>query len=142
MIKLTEHFTLNEMSVSFEGARKGLDNTPPITVVPNIARSAELMEAVRKILGHPIHINSCYRSSAINKLVGGKPTSMHLQGMAVDFVCPEFGSPYLICMALQASSISFGKMIYEFDSWIHIEPGSDRKLLTINQHGTFAGVKL
>ena len=33
---------------------------------------------------HPIVINSGYRSEAVNKKVGGSPTSNHLTGCAVD----------------------------------------------------------
>lgn len=33
---------------------------------------------------HPIIINSGYRSEAVNKKVGGSPTSNHLTGCAVD----------------------------------------------------------
>lgn len=141
-MKLTEHFTLEEMTRSFEGARKGIDNTPPIDVIQNIQKCAEMMEGVRSLLNHPVQIHSCYRSSAVNKLVGGKPSSMHLQGLAVDFVCPEFGTPADIAKAIIMSGMPFGKLIYEFSSWIHLQPGTERKVFTINEHGTFAGVRL
>lgn len=141
-MNLTPHFTLEEMTRSFEGARKGLDNTPPSEIISNITKCAEMMELVRSALNKPIHINSCYRSSAINKLVGGKSTSMHLQGLAVDFVCPEFGTPYDVANFIATGNVPFGKMIFEYNSWIHIQPGTERKIFTINQHGTFAGIKL
>lgn len=142
VMKLTEHFTLEEMTRSFEGARKGINNELPSNMMGNIVLSAELMEEVRAILGKPVQIHSCYRSPAVNKLVGGKPSSMHLQALAVDFVCPEFGTPAQVAEAILARGISFGKMIYEFDSWIHIQPGTERKVFTINEHGTFAGIRL
>ena len=145
-MKLTPNFTMEEMTNSFVGARSGLNNTPPATIIPNIQKCAEMMEAVRSQLDKPILIHSCYRSSAINKLVGGKPNSMHLQGLAVDFVAPAFGTPVQIANALIASDVQFGKLLYEFgDSpsggWIHIQPGTERKVFTINEHGTFTGIR-
>lgn len=145
-MKLTEHFTYEEMTRSFEGARRGLDNTPPESVIPNIRVAAELLEEVRFVLGKPIHVHSCYRAPAINKLVGGKPNSLHLQGIPVDFSCPEFGSVIMVAHTIAASRIKFGKLIYEFgDSasggWVHLQPGTERKLFTINQHGTFSGIR-
>jgi uncharacterized protein YcbK (DUF882 family) len=140
-MNISEHFTLEELTRSFEGARKGLDNTPPANVMPNLKLCAEMMESVRSLLNKPIQIHSCYRSPAINKLVGGKPTSQHLQGLAIDFVCPEFGTPVQVANALIASNLKFGKLLYEFSSWIHIQPGTERKVFTINEHGTFAGIR-
>ena len=140
-MNLTEHFSYQELTRSFEGERNGLSNEPPATVIPNIQRCAEMMETVRSLLNKPIQIHSCYRSSSVNKLIGGKPTSQHLQGLAVDFVSPEFGTPVEIANAIIASDLSFGKLIFEFNSWIHIQPGTERKVFTINEHGTFAGIR-
>ena len=141
-MNLTPHFTLEEMTLSFAGERNGLNNNPPDSIIPNIQKCAEMMETIRSLLDKPINIHSCYRSVSVNKLVGGKPSSMHLQGLAVDFVSPAFGTPVQIANAIIASDIEFGKLIYEFDSWIHIQPGTERKVFTINEHGTFAGIRL
>jgi uncharacterized protein YcbK (DUF882 family) len=140
-MNISEHFTLEELTRSFEGARKGLDNTPPANVMPNLKLCAEMMENVRSLLNKPIQIHSSYRSPAINKLVGGKPTSQHLQALAVDFVCPAFGSPIEVANIIVASNMKFGKLIYEYDSWIHLHPGTERKVFTINSHGTFTGIR-
>lgn len=140
-MKLTEHFTYKELTRSFEGERNGLNNQPPDSVMPNIKRCAEMMETVRSLLNKPIQIHSCYRSSAVNKLIGGKPTSQHLQGLAVDFVCPEFGTPVEVANALISSNVEFGKLLYEFGAWIHLQPGTERKVFSINEHGTFTGIR-
>jgi uncharacterized protein YcbK (DUF882 family) len=42
------------------------------------------LEELREKIGKPIKINSGYRCPAHNAKVGGKPTSLHLQGHAAD----------------------------------------------------------
>ena len=44
----------------------------------------EMLEEARKRFGQPIHINSGFRSIKHNKKVGGKKSSSHLTGWAVD----------------------------------------------------------
>ena len=140
-MNITKNFTMEEMTNSFVAERNGLDNQPPEAIIPNIQKCAEMMETVRSLLNKPVQIHSCYRSSAVNKLVGGKPSSMHLQALAVDFVCPSFGTPVQIANEIISSNIPFGKLIYEYDSWIHLQPGTEHKIFTINEHGTFAGIR-
>ena len=43
-----------------------------------------LLDELRKKVGRPININSGYRTRAHNGKVGGKRTSAHLKGRAVD----------------------------------------------------------
>ena len=50
----------------------------------NIAYMARWLEAIRKVWGKPIVINSGYRSPAVNKAIGGVATSNHLTGCAAD----------------------------------------------------------
>lgn len=47
----------------------------------------EIVDDVREIVGEPLTINSGYRTAAHNRKVGGKPTSAHLHGWAVDIAC-------------------------------------------------------
>lgn len=146
----SQHFTLEEFVRSDKAARKGIDNTPPDSVIKELERVAEVMESVRSLLGHPIIITSGYRCSALNKEVGSKPSSLHVQGLACDFICPDYGSPIEICKAIQASQIEFDKCILEFynpttgDGWVHIQLGREnrRQMLTINNHGTFSGIRV
>lgn len=142
-MNLTRHFTLEELIASGEAARKGIDNTPNQSVIDNLKRVANMMEDIRTLLGgKPIFITSGYRCSALNKLIGSKPTSRHVEGLAVDFKCPEYGTPYDIVNAIAQSNINFDQCIMEYNSWCHIGLGNGmrRQILTINQHGTYAGI--
>lgn len=87
MKKLSEHFTLAEM------CRTGVktSNVPNETQVKNLQRVCGWLEELRqewnKTYGEgndPIIINSAFRSTAVNKAVGGAPTSNHLTGCAAD----------------------------------------------------------
>jgi hypothetical protein len=120
-MKLTEHFTLEELIVSDTAVRHGIDNTPSSPLIlTNLKILSEGLEHVREILGRPIIINSGYRSMVVNSLVGSKPTSQHTKGLAADFICPSFGSPKDIVKKIVSSGIQYDQVILEFDRWVHI----------------------
>ena len=132
MTKLSEHFTLEELTFSATAQRKQIDNKPPAEVLENMKRLAAGLEEVRAALGNkPMRINSGYRSPRLNRAVGGARLSAHMAGYAADFVCPEFGSPLKIVKALAATGIQFDKLIQE-GTWVHISfaPEARRQLLT------------
>ncbi|MGL5182464.1 D-Ala-D-Ala carboxypeptidase family metallohydrolase [Herbaspirillum huttiense] len=120
MDKLTDHFSLAEMTISETAARKGIDNTPSPAIIKNLTRTAQLLERVRVLLGSkPILVSSGYRSPALNAAVGGSKTSAHMQGLAADFICPGFGTPLAICQRLDSLGVEFDQLIQE-GTWVHI----------------------
>jgi len=79
-----------------------------------------VMETIRTLLGgRPIIVHSGYRSSQVNKAVGGAATSAHCFGLACDFVCPEFGTPYDVALAILKSDIEYDQLILEY-GWVHV----------------------
>jgi hypothetical protein len=118
-MRLSKHFTLDEFTRSDTAVRRGIDNTPSPTIAARLTATATHMERVRGLLGHPIKVNSGYRSHTLNAAVGGAATSAHTQGYAVDFVCPDFGTPTDIVRALADSNVPYDKVINE-GSWVHI----------------------
>lgn len=148
-MNISLHFSLEEFTASSIAARKGIDNTPNQQAIDNLKRVAAVMEDVRKLLdSKPIIITSGYRNSAVNKLVGSKSNSKHVQGLACDFICPQYGTSEDIMKAIQNSNLIFDQCIMEFynprtgDGWVHIGLGSSprRQILTINSYGTFSGI--
>lgn len=115
-MKLSEHFSLEELTAT---SVRGPDNTPMPSIVSVLKDTASRMEGVRSLLGHPIVVTSGYRSPLVNKVVGGVPNSAHLLGRAVDFICPEFGTPYDVARAIKGSGIQFDQLIREY-GWVHI----------------------
>lgn len=117
---MSEHFSLEELTRSELAARKGIDNTPTPEITVNLARLADvLLEPTRELLGVAMHVNSGYRSFALNVAVGGSKTSAHMRGQSCDF--------FPIGMTLQEafdrirrSSLPFDQVIIECNTWIHI----------------------
>lgn len=141
-MKLSEHFTLEEMVASGSAARLGIDNTPAPEIVDALRVTAELLEKVRELLGHPIVITSGYRSPELNKAIGGAANSAHTRGQAADFICPGFGKPLKVCRAIVRSPLTYDQIILEFppNGWTHIATGPRKQVLTIDSKGTRYGI--
>ena len=118
-MKLSEHFTLEELTHSDIGARLGFDNTPSDAEIENLKRLASMLEEVRALLGKPISINSGFRSKAVNDAVKSSDTSQHRLGCASDIRVSGM-TPDEVCRAIIASNIAYDQIIREFDSWTHI----------------------
>lgn len=116
-MKITPHFTLEEVEFSQTAVRKGIDNKLPPELMDNVKRMAELMEKVRYELNSTIHITSWYRCHELNAAIGGSSKSAHPLGLACDFVSP-FGTPLEICKAIQ-SKVGYDQLIDE-GTWVHI----------------------
>lgn len=140
-MNLTPNFTLEELTASEIGARKGLDNTPGPIAQQNLVRLAKFLEEVRKVLGKPIMINSAYRGPEVNAAVGGVKASQHCVGCAADIKVPGM-NPDQVVRAIVASKLQYDQLIREFDSWTHIsipnEEGSTPRgqTLIIDRAGT------
>jgi hypothetical protein len=140
-VKLSENFSLEELTVSEIAVRKDLDNTPTATETANLIRTALLLEQVRALLKKPIMINSAFRSKSVNDAVGSKDTSQHRVGCAADIRVPGM-TPDEVVKAIIAADLSYDQVIREFDRWTHIsipnEPnGVPRKQrLIIDKQGT------
>ena len=79
-IQLTPHFHLTE----FLNLGKHPDNLPTPQVLFNLKYGCQyLLEPARQVVG-PILINSGFRNSRVNALVGGVKNSQHLMGQAAD----------------------------------------------------------
>ena len=79
-VRLSLHFNLNE----FLNVGKYPDNKPTQQDIVNMTYGCiMLLEPARQVVG-PIIINSGFRNSRINRLVGGVVNSQHLFGQAAD----------------------------------------------------------
>lgn len=131
--RLTQHFTLEELTFSEAAIRHGITNTPDSEVLPRLTLVANNLELIRSILGNRgIHVNSGFRSPAVNLLVGGSQTSAHCEGWAVDITCSDYGTPKSVCEAIASSGLKFDQLIQEFGSWCHIsfDPRMRQQVLT------------
>ena len=116
---VTPHFTYHEM----------YRTSYPVVNVPfdalhimNIRTLCERLEVIREKLGKPIIINSAFRTSRLNTLVGGVPNSDHLLGLAADIVVPGFTSNQLFVFLNKLSLdgvLQFGQVIC-YNKFVHV----------------------
>lgn len=84
-MKVTMHFTIEELYASDTAKRLGINNKPDIQQVINLVYlAAYILEPLRIAMNEPIKIGSGYRCEALNKAVGGVHNSQHLKGQAAD----------------------------------------------------------
>lgn len=141
MTKLTEHFTLEELTHT---DHREFDNTPNAQETANLERLALFLEQVKDVLGgKPIMVNSAFRCKQVNDAVGSKDTSQHRIGCAADLRVPGM-TPDEVVKAVIASGIGYDQVIREFDRWTHISvPNTKdmtprRQALIIDKSGTRA----
>lgn len=149
-MKLSPHFTLEELMSSNKARSLGIDNTPPQELMPRLVLLADMLERIRSTLGVPVIVSSGYRCPALNRAVGSSSTSDHPQGHAADFAAPAFGTPYQICLQLAplVSVLSIGQLIHESvggKTWVHVSTRTPDKavnrIITIRGSDVLAGIQ-
>ena len=149
-MKLTQHFTLAELTASTTAQRLGIDNTPAPELLPRLVRTAEMLERIRATLGVPVTVTSGYRNRAVNTAVGGATTSDHTQGHAADIVAPRYGTPTQIARALAPliETLGIGQIILEGvkgKQWLHVSTRVPDKpanrVITITDRGAQLGIQ-
>ena len=117
--RISAHLSFAEATTTDHRAYLVQQAHPPPEIVDNIGwYAAEEFEPARALLG-PLHVNSLWRCADLNAAIGGSTSSAHMLGLAAD-VLPltmEMRDAYL---ALQASSVPFDQLIWEFGRWIHL----------------------
>ena len=138
-MNLSNNFTLEQLTASTVGAKRGIANVPTDEQVANLTELARALDKVQALLGHPLYIDSAFRSPKLNAAVGGSSSSAHLEGYAADIVCVGFGSPIEVIQAIENSDIEFDQLIQE-GTWTHfsIDPRLREEVLTAH----FAGGKV
>lgn len=91
------------------------------------------MDKVRALLGFPVHVDSWLRVPLLNEAVGGAIDSAHISGFAIDFICPQFGTPQQIAQAIISSDIQFDMLILE-GNWCHISFSPQMRRATLTAH--------
>jgi hypothetical protein len=123
-MKLSKNFSVAELSKSETATRLGLDNTPSLMVIDNLQALVDnVLQPVRDKFG-PVVVTSGYRSPAVNKTIGGSPTSDHCKGQAADF--EVMGMPNKELATWIKDNLEFTQLILEFPSksdpnagWVH-----------------------
>lgn len=132
-MKLSEHFTFEELTRSATASRLKIENSPSETITKNLTVLAEtVLEPLRESFGKPIIVTSGFRSQSLNRAVGGSPTSQHCYGQAADIRTledtPESNRKLFDCALrlVKEKKIKVGQLINEYGyDWVHIStPGN------------------
>ena len=122
MKKLSENFTLEELTNSIAAKNLGIDNTPPAIAIACLRSLAiNVLQPARDFIEAPITVSSGYRSPQLNKVLGGAKKSQHITGEAADIVC--FDNSLLFNFI--RNQLEFDQLIWEFGTdeqpdWIHV----------------------
>ena len=85
-MKLSENFSLKELTASQTAERKGIDNTPSPTHQDNLkSLCTRILQPIRDHFSRVVSVSSGYRSKELCLAIGSKTTSQHAKGQAADF---------------------------------------------------------
>ena len=88
-MRLSPHFTLEELTKSQTGTRLGIKNEPNKAQQDALkALCDNVLEPLRIHYNRPVVISSGFRGPALNKATGGAETSQHCKGEAADIEIP------------------------------------------------------
>lgn len=80
-----KYFSIEELCRSEAAQRRHVTNVPSGSVRLNLEALADhVLDPLREAFGKPITVNSGYRSTLLNKIVGGAANSQHTRGEAAD----------------------------------------------------------
>lgn len=104
---------------------------PPVDLWPNIIPTLELADEIREKMGSPLHVWSGYRSPEYNTLVGGSPTSEHMEFRALDLHSPtDYERLKAIAAEVMdhaaARGLRTGLGTYDDSRFLHIDTGAEK----------------
>jgi zinc D-Ala-D-Ala carboxypeptidase len=143
-MKLTQHFSLSELTRSQTATRKGIDNQPDDEQLANLVALCEcVLQPIRDHFGTSVRISSGLRVPELNAAIGGSTTSDHCKGMAADIEVPPIDNLEL-ARWVEGSGLAFRQLILEYydgtpdSGWIHVsyDPADNkRQVLTATKQG-------
>tara|TARA_B000000441_G_scaffold130494_1_gene113664 strand:- start:204 stop:665 length:462 start_codon:yes stop_codon:yes gene_type:complete len=124
-MKLSENFSLSELTKSQTAVRKGINNEPGTAEIENLIHLAEaVLQPVREHFGKPVMISSGYRSPALCEAIGSSSKSQHARGEAADFEIHGVDNKELATWI--SKNTEFDQLILEFynegdpnSGWVH-----------------------
>lgn len=104
-------------------AANGLNTDPPRALWPNVLDLIKVVDEFRERIGHPVVLNSVYRSEAYNRSVGGVSGSQHKKFQAADIRAVGFGNPQLWAQKLKELRAAnfFHGGIGVYNTFVHVD---------------------
>ena len=120
-MKLSNNFTLEELTKSQEAIRLGIPNEPNQDHIFNLQLLCMyILQPVRDHFNSTVTVSSGYRSSALCEAIGSSAKSQHTRGEAADFEI--FGVPNKEVSDWIVKNLDYDQCILEF--WTEDEPNS------------------
>ena len=123
-MKLSQNFSLRELTKSQTAERKGISNEPSEEHIENLKLLCiNILQPIRNEFA-VVSVSSGYRSPALCEAIGSKITSQHARGQAADFECYGVDNNKLFEWATE--NLTFDQAILEFyngdpeSGWIHM----------------------
>ena len=134
-MRLSPHFDLSEFTRSNTARLMKIDNVPNLQEIENLTNLCiHVLEPARQKTNAQIYITSGFRSLALNRAVGGVPSSQHCKGLAADLrIYTQFYNNNLV-NALKETD--FDQLIFEKSGvrkWIHVSWSPNPRHQIINQ---------
>lgn len=119
---MTKNFTLAELTNSITAKTNRIDNTPNSEQIDNLELLAKnTLQPIRDLWGKQIYVNSAFRSTSLNKAIGGVSNSQHLEGKAADITTGSNDGNKDLFNMIKNSDIPFDQLIDESNyRWIHV----------------------
>jgi zinc D-Ala-D-Ala carboxypeptidase len=143
-MKLTQNFSLSELTRSQTATRKGIVNQPNDEQLANLVALCEcVLQPIRDHFGTSVRISSGLRVPELNAAIGGSTTSDHCKGMAADIEVPPIDNLEL-ARWVEGSGLAYRQLILEYydgtpdSGWIHVsyDPADNkRQVLTATKQG-------
>ena len=135
-MKLSENFSLNELTKSQTATRKGIDNKPTSEQIENLkSLSIHILQKIRNHYERPVRVTSGYRSPELCVSIGSSVKSQHAKGEAADFEITGIDNFDLAIWI--SKNLEFDQLISEFytnqhpdSGWVHCSykaDGTNRK---------------
>ena len=135
-MKLTQNFSLNELTKSQTAERKGIDNTPSTEHQENLKSLCEMiLQPIRDHFGQVVSVSSGYRSPELCTAIGSSIQSQHAKGEACDFEI--FGVSNKELADYIDQNLDYDQLILEYrkgdnepnSGWVHCSytDGNNRK---------------
>ena len=130
-MNICQYITLAEATKSQQATRLGLSNQPNAEELSNMQYiGTQIFDKLRKAMhdkyGKPLAVSSFFRSSEVNKAVGGSTTSQHCTGEAMDIDADIFGGPTnKEVFDWIRHNCTWDQLIFEFGTqeqpdWVHV----------------------
>lgn len=126
-MNLSKHFTLHELTRSATAEKYGIDNSLRFScdawIIDNLTDLCRfVLEPIREYVGDAVLVNSGYRCSRLNELLGGSVSSQHKAGKAADITWDNFKATCLeviFKITCNLSHLPVDQVIL-YDTFIHV----------------------